>query len=98
MHGNPHAFLTYKIQEVEGETVIYIIDLWAHPNYRQRHVASDLADSLIEKEKQTYPIVKLYGSVDMNSNNPTMNMKVLLAYGMKLSHIEGDMIYLEKEI
>lgn len=82
---------------VKLEKHLYIDEIYILPKYRKSHLATEFADELVViAKKLNYKL--LLGSVDINANNSTISLKVLLAYGFKLHSADGTLIYLEKEI
>lgn len=108
----PSLFAQYK-KEREGAYVIedengfataiplddyfYIDEIFVAKGYRNQDFASSYADKLVLKALELN-YNKILGSVDVNANGATTSIKVLLAYGMKLKSIEGNIIYFEKNI
>lgn len=76
---------------------LYIDEIYVLPEHRKLKVAANLADELAEIAKEL-KYTRLLGSVDINANNSTISLKVLLAYGFYLYDTNGSMIYLEKGI
>lgn len=75
----------------------YIDEIFVAKGYRKQNFASSYADKLVEiARKLNYN--KILGSVDVNANNATTSVKVLLAYGMHLHSVDGNIIYFEKNI
>lgn len=87
------AFVTYSITG----TQCYIKDIYVLPDHRKDGVASNLADKVVGEAKKL-GCTMLVGSVCPSANRATDSMKVLLCYGMKISHIEKDLIFMVKEI
>jgi len=89
------AFASYKITEEQ----CYIKDIYVLPEHRKDGIASNLADKIVEKAKR-HGCTMLVGSVSPEANGATNSMKVLLCYGLKLSHINKDegLIIMAKEI
>lgn len=88
----PHGFASYKI---EGDA-IYLRDLYVLPDFRAHNYASEMADEVcrIGREKGCQ---KLVGSVAPRDPHATENLKVLLAYGMRLLSAGPDLIFFTKE-
>lgn len=75
----------------------YIKDIYVIPEHRKSNIASSLADQIAQIAKSNgYSL--LMGSVDINANEPTRSLQVLLAYGFKVLMLKESMIYLSKEI
>jgi ribosomal protein S18 acetylase RimI-like enzyme len=87
------AFLTYEF----FEDFVYIVNLYVRPEKRKSHLASELANEVckIAKEKGLGVLV---GSVDVTARNSTESVKVLLAYGMRVDSVSGNLIYFKKDI
>ena len=90
---NDFGFATYKIIS-DG---VYIQDIYVLPDKRKSGVAKALADQvcLIAKEKN---LKLVFGSVDVRANHATDSMKVLIAYGMSVHSVAGNLIYFSKSI
>ena len=108
----PSLFAQYK-KEREGAYIIedengfataiplddhfYIDEIFVAKGYRNQSFAATYADKLVEiARKLNYS--KILGSVDVNANGSTTSLKVLLAYGMTLHSVDGNIIYFEKSI
>ena len=76
---------------------VYIVDLYILPDFRREHVASFLADSIVEEAKLK-GCNKLLGSVVPSNKNSTTSLKVLLGYGMVLESSSNDFIVFRKDI
>lgn len=87
------GFATYEFLQ-DG---VYIEDIFVLPEHRQEGSASRLADIIagIAKSKGFH---KLYGTVAPQAKTSTDSLKVLLAYGFKLTKCEPNLIVMEKEI
>jgi len=89
------GFATYRfIPETKS---VYIIDLYIHPDHRQKGKASALADSIVAIAKQR-GCTELLGSVVPSNKGSTSSLKVLLGYGMRLKSSANDFIVFCKEI
>lgn len=83
--------------EYVNENIVYIIDLFVVPEKRKEHIASALADKIVEeavKAGKKY----LLGSVDINAKGADISSKVLEAYGMKVHKVIAPMIFYIKQI
>lgn len=89
-----NGFATYKIFE-NGEC--YLQDIYVSPEYRQSGLATTMANHIcvIAKERGCN---KLIGSVCVDDQSATRNMKVFLAYGMQIYKNVGSMIFLSKDL
>lgn len=90
-----YGFTTYRYLD-EGKT-IYFVDMYVHPDFRRTNHARFMADNILERAKAN-GCKELIATVVPSANNATDSLKVLLAYGLKLSRIEGNLIVLKKEI
>jgi hypothetical protein len=88
------GFVTYRYVD---ENTVYIVDLFILPEFRRDHVASFLADSIVEEAK-TKGCTKLLGSIVPSNKNSTQSLKVLLGYGMVLESSSNDFLVFKKEI
>jgi GNAT superfamily N-acetyltransferase len=89
-----HGFATYWFP---NNDVCYLEDLFVLPDHRKSNVATDLANQICEIAKSK-GCKRLLGSINLNTKNPTRNMKVFLAYGMQLTSCDNNMIYLTKDL
>jgi GNAT superfamily N-acetyltransferase len=89
------GFATYRYLD-ENKTV-YIVDLFVLPDFRKEHVASTIADQIVELARHV-GCTKLLGSVVPSNKNSTDSVRVLLAYGMSLKSSSNDFLVFEKEI
>lgn len=88
------GFATYKIFN-NGEC--YLQDIYVVPNKRKSGLASEMADQVVDIAKEN-GCHTLLGSVCVDGNEPTRNLKVFLNYGMQVQKIIGNMIFLTKNI
>lgn len=88
------GFATYTIYP-NGEC--YLQDLYVVPAYRQTGLASNMADKIVEIAREAN-CNTLIGSVCVDANGATQNLKVFLNYGMQVNKIIGNMIFLKKNI
>ncbi len=88
------GFATFKIFP-NGEC--YLQDLYVVPSKRQSGLATELANKIVDiaRERNCKTLV---GSVCTDDQNATRNMKVFLAYGMRINKVMGNMIFLNKDI
>lgn len=92
---NEFGFATYQMNL--EQKFCYIINLYVVPNKRNLDYASKFADE-ISREAYESGCIKLIGSVDLAFKDPDTSIKVLHGYGMKISSINGNKIFFEKEI
>jgi GNAT superfamily N-acetyltransferase len=90
-----YGFATYYTYN--NNEFMYIEDLYVVPEKRKEGRASYYADEVASIARKK-GIKKLLGSIDLEANGSTTNMKVLLAYGFELYSANGNIIYLKKEI
>lgn len=87
------GFATYRFM---GETV-YVVDIFVLPQFRKDNVATDLAD-IIGDLARGRGCKEMMGTVRPTNKKSTDSLRVLLGYGMKLSHIAGELIVFRKEL
>lgn len=87
------GFAAYRISGDE----CYIRDIYTHPDYRKKSVASDLADE-IARIAISHGCKYLTGSVCTTVGDPTTSAKILLAYGFKIHGVVAGGIFFRKEI
>lgn len=90
---NEYGFATYQI----NADSCYIIDIWVNPEFRNKNIASQIADEITDIAKKN-GCLYILGSICPEANNSTDSLKVLLAYGMKLMSIQGNLIFFKKEL
>ena len=90
---NEHGFVVFQYF---GEFT-YIVDIYVKPEMRKTKVASELANEVcaISKAMGKKYIV---GSVNVNAHGATVSLKVLLAFGMRVDSVDGQMIYFKKNL
>lgn len=88
------GFASYRFL---NETQCYIVDIYIRPESRNKHLAASLADRIAEIAK-VHGRSELLGSVVPTAKGSTESLKVLLGYGMRLSHCEANLIIFKKEI
>jgi len=75
----------------------YLEDIYVSPEHRKSGAAAELADQISElARKQGYEY--LIGSVVCGANGDTESLKVLLAYGMHLLEVHGNLIMFSKKL
>ena len=88
-----HGFATYLM----GPEECYIQDIYVLPEHRKGGLAAEMADEIAEIGRDQGCTV-LTGSVDVRTKRSTDSLKVLLAYGMFLSEVRGNMIIMSKDL
>ena len=91
---NDKGFAIYDYIDAEQ---CYLEDIYVKPEFRKTGVASELADIVTELAKAK-GCKYLIGSVVCGLNGDTNAMKAFLAYGMRLSEVNGRVIILSKDI
>lgn len=87
------GFATYIISGEE----CYIRDIYVEKDYRNRYLASKMADEITKIAKKA-GCKYLTGTVMPSANNSTDSVKVLLSYGFKLHSAIQNGIFFRKEI
>jgi ribosomal protein S18 acetylase RimI-like enzyme len=88
------GFVVYRYM---GDVSVYIVDIYILPDFRHTHVASTMADTIVEEARRK-GCIKLIGSVVPSNKNSTASLKVLLSYGMTLKSSTNDFLVFEKDI
>lgn len=88
-----NGFASYII---DGE-VCYLEDIYIVPDKRKRGLARQMADYITTIAKQK-GCTKLLGSVASNGFGAHDSLLSLIAYDMKLSHVNGNLIFFIKDI
>ena len=73
------------------------MDIYVRPKKRKSGVAARLADEVCAQAKAK-GVKTLVGSVDVTAVSATESLKVLLAYGMRVDSILGNVIYFKKDL
>lgn len=89
------GFATYRYIN-DGRTV-YIIDIYVRPEMRKFGEASKLA-GIIAAEARSRGATEMWGTVAPQARGSTDSVRVLLAYGMDLLKIEGDLVVFRKDL
>jgi len=76
---------------------VYIEDIYVADKWRKSKIASQMADYIAD-EARAIGIKKMVGSVNTQANGATRSLKVILGYGMEVSHISGSVIYFIKDL
>lgn len=92
---NEVCFIKYSYPDSNS---IYIEDIYVVPEKRKSHVAKNCADKLCIKAKEQFGCNTVFGSVCLDTIGADNSIKVLHAWGMKISHHQDNMIYFKKEI
>lgn len=108
----PSNFASYKmeregalvLERAEGFAVykyvnegVYIEDIFVAKEFRRSAVAATMADQICE-EARTRGVNTLIGSVDVTANGATASLAVLLAYGMSVKAVSGNLILFTKSL
>lgn len=89
----PKGFATYRI---DG-SVCYIRDIYVLPEQRKHGMASVLADEIAALARDA-GCTCLTGSIDLRTKGADASLKVLLAYGFRVSESHEGYFILRKEI
>lgn len=96
---NKHVLETedgFAVYQFNGDEC-YLIDIYVVPEKRKTGVAAHLADRVMHLAK-VHGSKWLVGSVSPGAKNAHTSLLVLLAYGMKLTKSDKDIIYFSKGI
>lgn len=88
------GFCTYRYLNNDQ---VYIVDIYVVPSHRKSKTASDLAD-LVAQVAKSKGCKEVLGTVVPGYKGSTDSLRVLLGYGMSLSHIDGNMIVFKKDL
>jgi GNAT superfamily N-acetyltransferase len=88
------GFATYVYPD---DATVYVKEIYIHPDFRKRGVASAITDRIEEEAKQR-GCSKMLGSVVPSAKGSTSSMKALLAYGFEIDSSSADFILLRKAI
>ncbi len=87
-----YGFATYRYVDKS----VYIVDIFVDPDFRNTHLATEMADEIVKEAKEK-GCTELLGSVVPSTKNSTISLKVLLGYGMTLHAASNDFIVFKKE-
>lgn len=90
-----YGFVIYKIFETQYEC--YIKDIYVDPIYRQRKVASEMADKVSEIAREA-GCTHLSGSVSLTCGDPTRSIKVLFGYGFEVVKYQDNLLWFVKSL
>lgn len=94
LYEEEHGFVLFSIRP----PYFYIHDMYVKPEFRQSHVAKNMADKLLAAAKEECGCTHLMADIQPSNHTATMAMKVLLAYGMEIKEANHDEIILTKQI
>ena len=89
------GFAVYKITPEDKS--VYLEHIYVQPGLRKSGLASRMTDQVAKRAKEKECRV-MYGSNVPNAPGATKSMLAQLKYGFKLSHLEGKLIVLYKEL
>lgn len=87
------GFITYEI----SNEVCYIVEIYIRPHLRRAKIGSTLADTVVGIAKKRGCTI-LYGSVSLETKDPTSSTKALLGYGFKIHNYSQNLLWFTKEI
>ncbi len=90
----PEGFATYRYL---NDKQVYLIDLFILPEFRNKGVASLLANTICEKAR-VKGCTEFLGTVVPSCKNATDSIRVLIAYGMVVSSSSDNLIVFKKGI
>lgn len=88
------GFATFRFVDKES---VYIVDLYVRPDCREKKIATQLADIIVNDAKQRGCKI-LYGTVNLLTKGADRSLKVLQGYGMRLHSAENNVIVMKKDI
>ena len=89
------GFAVYKITPKDKS--VYLEHIYVQPGLRRSGLASRMADQVSKKAREKECSI-MYGSNEPTVPGATESMLAQLKYGFKLSHLEGKLIVLSKEL
>lgn len=94
-----YGFATYGFNCLSGLDFphVYICDIFVLPQHRKENRAREMADE-IARLSQARGIKIMLGSVDVAANGSDTSLQVLTAYGMKLYNVNGNTIFMIKDL
>lgn len=88
------GFVTWRYL---NEHQVYIVDIYVRSDFREKNVATKLADSVVYEAKNK-GCCEVLGTVVPSAKGSDTSLKVLIGYGMKLHSASPDLIIMKKEI
>ena len=88
------GFITYRYI---NPSQVYVVDIYVLPEFRNKGIASLLADQVAEEAKAK-GCSEMLGTVVPSCKGSTQSIQVLLAYGMKLDSCTNNLIVCKKDI
>lgn len=90
-----HGFALYW--QIPNTEICYIEDIYVAPDARKDGAHLFYEKYIINWAKEQ-GCKHMYGSVNMKTSVPELNMSRLLKAGYKLAYVEGNLIYFSKEL
>lgn len=87
------GFITWKFID----DAVYIVDVYVVPQERKSGLATALA-SEVYNIAYGEGMIFVIGSVDVKACDPTTSVEVLLAHGMRITGVSGDIIWFKKRL
>ena len=91
--GDERGFAVYSYVE----TAVYIEDIFVLKDFRQSGIAAKMANEIADEARKK-EIKIMLGSVDPLAKGADDSIKVLHAYGMKVTGTQNGLIFFKKDI
>jgi GNAT superfamily N-acetyltransferase len=86
----------FAVYTITAQT-IYIQDIWVHPEHRNKHVATNIADAVVVIAIER-GCTQMVGSVCPTAKNAHQSLQILLSYGMRLMSSQNNIIFFSMEL
>lgn len=94
---NEHGFLSFYETELNGKKIFYIEDVFIKPESRA-HSEADVLYIDAHSIAKSRGYKEIFGSVFINAKGAEKSMLMLLNRKWVFSHLNGNMIFLKKDI
>jgi len=91
------GFITYSYTNLGKDKAVYIEDIYIIPKLRKTGIMLEMIQRIYKESKDKGCVVAL-GSVQIETNNPEISVRLLLDHGMKILKNENQKIWFWKEL
>ena len=89
------GFCTYIF--IPEEEACWLADIYVEEGWRRSGLCYKMADMVADIAREN-KLKWLVGSVDLRSKTATESMKVVLNYGFRVSHMNGNLLMFKKDL
>jgi ribosomal protein S18 acetylase RimI-like enzyme len=79
---------------IEAERAVYIEEIYIKPQFRRSDIGSSLMRDIIKESVMPY----MMGSIDVTTEGTAISLKAMLKQGFEPYRIEGNLMFLRKEL